>query len=185
MSDAQKLSQTLCAISAAVAQSPINTAPSQRNAAIRLSMPRTRLAMTVASPSSIQLKKPPKTSPSPRASDAALVTSKPKASPTTFPTKSNRSPILRMAGIRTATAPSKFRPSQIPAKNSLMRYTARPTVTTSRSRPAARMSLASSPRISNVLPLRLSKMAVTPRTTREMFRPQRFRVVAIPPKFFL
>ena len=73
----------------------------------------------------------------------------------------------------------------MPAKNSLMRYTARPTVTTSRSRPAARMSLASSPRISNVLPLRLSKMAVTPRTTREMFLPQRFRVVAIPPKFVL
>ena len=183
--ESQKLSHTRWAMSVAVAQSPVNTAAHQRNRETRVSMPRTTFAMTVATASRPQLRTPPTISPRPRASLAAPLTSAPNTEPISSPTLLKRSPILRMAGVRAETAPSKFSLSQMPAKNSLMRNTMRPTLTTKSSSPAALISLASSPRISNVDPLRLSKMATTPLITRVMFRPQRRSVSPMPPKFFL
>ena len=121
MSESQKLIQIFSAMAVAVTQSPVKRAHTRRTRDTRESMPRTTLAITVATSSSPMLSTPPRISPRPRASDDALLTSVPNTQPINSPRESNRSRTLRMAGISATTAPSKFTPSRMPVKNSLMR----------------------------------------------------------------
>ena len=137
MSESQKLFQMFSAMAVAVVQSPVRMAHIQRNRDTSVSTPRTTLAITVATSSSPQERTPPRISPRPRASEAAPLTSEPNTRPINSPRESKSSRTLRMAGVSAVTAPSKFSPSQIPAKNSRIRCTTRATVVTTPTSPAA------------------------------------------------
>ena len=154
MRDAQKFSQTRPAMSAAVAQSPLNTAATKRTADTSVSSPRTTFVTTVASASKHHESTEPSIFPALAASLAAPVISTPNTRETRSPSPVSMSLTSNMTGVSADTAPLKLIPSHIPAKNSLMRKTIFPTDTTSFSSPAARMSRASSPRISEVEPVK-------------------------------
>ena len=179
------LAKTARKAAAAEGISPVNRDTSKPNPLARFSTPKATNSMIPARTRNTADRAPPSTSPKERALEAALVTSPPKTLLNSLPSVSRILDKARPTGANASVIGEKSRASHRPVKNSLMRYTARATVDTSPTSPAALISVASSPRISPLPSFRDWKSAKTPLTTRVMFFHQRFRVSAMPPKFVL